>query len=76
MLGGHLEGWGVEGRFKREGIYVYIWLIHFLVQHKLIQHCTATIFSIKKKQQPMSECVNGFVITGIMGLTVCPSIAY
>jgi hypothetical protein len=49
VLGGHLEGWGVEGRFKREGIYVYIWLIHFLVQHKLIQHCTATIFSIKKK---------------------------
>ena len=28
----NLEGWDVEGevgRFKREGIYVYLWLIHF-----------------------------------------------
>ena len=26
-----LEGWNgeVEGRLKREGMYVYIWLIHF-----------------------------------------------
>ena len=27
----NLEGWdgeGREGRFKREGIYVYLWLIH------------------------------------------------
>ena len=26
----YLEGWDVEGdwRFKREGIYVYLWLIH------------------------------------------------
>ena len=27
----NLEGWDVErevGRFKREGIYVYLWLIH------------------------------------------------
>ena len=30
----NLEGWGGEEtgeRFKREGIYVYLWLIHFEV---------------------------------------------
>ena len=46
MLCDDLEGWdgmgGVVGeRLKREGIYVYIWLIHFLV--KLSQHCKAII---------------------------------
>ena len=24
----NLGGWEMGGRFKREGIYVYIWLIH------------------------------------------------
>jgi len=27
---------GVGGRIKREGISVYIWLIHFVVQQKLL----------------------------------------
>ena len=35
-----LEGWndgvGVGGRLQREGIYVYISLIHVVVQQKLI----------------------------------------
>ena len=41
-----LDGWdggGVGGVSQREGIYVYIWLIHFAVQQKLTQHCKATI---------------------------------
>ena len=24
----NLEGWETAGRFKREGIYLYLWLIH------------------------------------------------
>ena len=24
----NLEGWEIRGNFKREGIYVYLWLIH------------------------------------------------
>ena len=36
--------WWVGGRLKREGIYVYIWLIHVAVQKKLTQHCKAIIF--------------------------------
>ena len=47
MLHGDLDGrdgtGGVGGRSKREGIYVYIELIHFIVQQKLTQHCEAII---------------------------------
>ena len=46
-----LEGWmvgGVGGRLQREGIYVYIELIHFVVQQKLTQHCKAIILEFKK----------------------------
>ena len=30
-LGDDLEGWGGVGRLKREGMYSYIQLIHFVV---------------------------------------------
>ena len=33
---------------KKEGIYVYIQLIHFVVQRKLTQHCKAIILKLKK----------------------------
>ena len=44
----HLEGWDKEhGRETQEGgdmgIYVCIWLIHFVVQQKLTQYCEAII---------------------------------
>ena len=41
-LGGGTErevGW----RFKREGIYVYLWLIHVEVQQKTVKFCKAII---------------------------------
>ena len=50
MLCDDLEGWGggrMGGRVKREGIYVYILLIHVIVQQKLIQHCKAIILQLK-----------------------------
>ena len=34
----------VRGRTKREGIHVCIWLIHDVVQQKLIQHCKVITF--------------------------------
>ena len=41
------EGWdgglGVGGRLKREGIYLYIQLVHAVVQQKLTQHYKAVI---------------------------------
>ena len=50
-LRGHLEGWGGGGgrRFRREGKYVYRWLIDFIVQQKLTQHCKAIILQFKNK---------------------------
>ena len=36
------DGVGVGGRFKRQGIYVYLQLIHF-VRQKLTQHCKVII---------------------------------
>ena len=41
-----LEGWTgeVRGRFRREAIYVYIWLNHVVVQQKLTQYCKAILF--------------------------------
>ena len=49
MLCDDLEGWGVggRGRLKREGIFVYTWLIHFVAQQKLTQHCKATVLQSK-----------------------------
>ena len=44
-------GVGMGGRFKREGIYVYIQLIHFIVQQKLTQHCKAIILPLKKYRE-------------------------
>ena len=32
-----------EGNPKKEGIYVYVWLMHFAVQQKLMQHCKSII---------------------------------
>ena len=42
------RGWK---RSKREGIYVYIYLITFIVQQELTQHCKATISQLKKKRK-------------------------
>ena len=49
MICDHLGGGDREGgRETQEGgdmvIYVYIQLIHFVVQQKLTQHCKAIIF--------------------------------
>ena len=49
MLCDNLEGWGgVGGMFKRQGIYVYLWLIH-IVWQKPTQRCKAIILQLKKK---------------------------
>ena len=41
-------GWWVGGRLKREGIYVYLWLIHIDVWQKQAPYCNYP--SIKNKQ--------------------------
>ena len=50
-------GSGVGGRSKREEIYVYIWLIDFVVQQKLTQHCKAAKPQLRKRM----PCENKFL---------------
>ena len=38
----------VGGRLKREGVYVYLCLIHIAVLKKAIQYCKAIILQLKK----------------------------
>ena len=40
---------GVSRHSRREGIYVDIGLIHFVVQQKPTQHCKAIMLQLKKK---------------------------
>ena len=42
-----LMGWEVWGSFQREGIYVYLWLIHLAIWQKSTQYCKATILQLK-----------------------------
>ena len=47
----NLEGWDGEGdgRFKREGVYVYLRLIHVEVEWKITKFCKAIILQQKNK---------------------------
>ena len=45
-------GRDLGGRFKREGTYVYLQLIHVDVWQKPMQYCKAIIFQLKKPKQP------------------------
>ena len=45
---GHQEGWdGVGGTFKREGTYVYLWLINVDIRQKPTHYCKAIILQLK-----------------------------
>ena len=39
----------MRGRFKREGTYIYLWLIHVDVWQKPIRFCKAIIFQLINK---------------------------
>ena len=41
------NGEGVGGRFKREGVYVYLWLIHLDARQRPIQYCKSMILLLK-----------------------------
>ena len=48
VLCDHLEGWEREGGRETQeggdmGIYVYIYLVHFVIEQKLAHHCKAII---------------------------------
>ena len=37
----------LNGKSKKKGMSVYVWLIHFAIQQNLTQHCKVTIFQYK-----------------------------
>ena len=45
---------GAGERSQREGMYVYTWQMHFIVQQKLTQHCEAIIFQYRKQNTPQT----------------------
>ena len=50
----NLEGWDereMGGRFKTEGTYVYLWLIHVEVWHKTTKFCKANILQLNEKKK-------------------------
>ena len=61
MLCDNLEGgmeWEVGGSFKREGTYVYLWLIHTVVRQKPTQHCKAIILQLKINKKRIDGKMN------------------
>ena len=40
----------VQEGLEREGLYMYLQLIHGILQQKLTQHCKAVILQLKKKK--------------------------
>ena len=47
IKGNNGMGRKMGGRFKREGIYAYLWLIHVEVWQKRTKHCKAIILQLK-----------------------------
>ena len=45
----------VRGRFKKEGTYVYLWLIHVDVWQKPAKFCKEIILQLKKKKKVIPE---------------------
>ena len=60
---------GMGGRFKREGPYVYLWLIHVDVWQKPTQYCKAVVlshFSCFRPCNPMDCRLPGSSVHGIL----------
>ena len=62
MLCDHLEGWVREGGRETQeggdmGIYVYVWLIHFVIKQKLTHNCRTIILQkdVKKKKRQRAK---------------------
>ena len=41
--------WEVEGKFRRDETYAYLWLIHLDLGQKPTQHCKEIILQFKNK---------------------------
>ena len=53
-------GWEVGGRFEREGIYVYLWLIHVAIWQKPTQYYKATTLQFKINKKSLVQTTYSF----------------
>ena len=77
----NLEGWDGEGdgRFKRDGTYVYLWLIHVDIWQRTTKFCKAVILRLKNKlifkkerpKAPGSKCHSQGSNTGLTDSRSC-----
>ena len=58
VLCDNLEGREVGGRFKREGAYVYLWLIHVDIWQKPTRYYKATILQLKINKILKKQSIN------------------
>ena len=67
-------GWEIRGSFKRDGTYLYLWLIHVDVWQKPIQYCQAVILQLKIIERNNSNSsqaqVTIFLLSVSLNLTV------
>ena len=47
LINKQTKGWYMGGKFKREGAYVYLWLMHSNVKQRPTQYCQAIILQLK-----------------------------
>ena len=58
-------GRDLGGRFKMEGTYVYLWLIHDDVSQKATQHCKAIILHLKRNKVKLKKNYNSLFLRKI-----------
>ena len=56
-------GWEVEGRLRREGTYVYLWLIHANIWQKPTHYCKAIILQLKINKFKLKKRKNSHAAT-------------
>ena len=61
--------WEVGGEFKREGTYVYLWLIRVDVWQKSTQYCKAIILQININGKSGSQPTGWALLTTALTIT-------
>ena len=63
------QEWEMGGGFRRQGTYVYLWLIHVDVWQRLAQYCRAVVLLKKKKTYTLKKKRRYTVTSGPVGGT-------
>ena len=74
------KGWEVGGRFRKEGPYVSLWLIHADVRQKSNQYCKAIInqlkiskYNKKEKKEKKTRDLVSFLLAPLINQSLFPA---